>query len=97
MSEWTETIDKISGSIRYHKTFDDGTDVILTAETIGNKVVIKSSVESRTSGPIITVLGEKYCLDEAYQLIKEHCTYWDTRQISALPNWRKWKMRRSGS
>jgi len=91
MNQWTKTIDENSGLVRFQKTFDDGTDVIIYISQDKEKFVVNSSVESRTSGPVDTILHETDNFENACKIAIAKCKEWDLRQNSNALDWSTWK------
>ena len=64
--------------LRYHKYYPDGPDVIISIVSVGsNEFEVRSSAESRTSGPNDTVLGKYLNSEEAQTAAKKACEQWD--------------------
>jgi hypothetical protein len=90
---WNQHQDAVSGALRFSRTYDDGTDVIIEITQSGNSVVVISKVESRTSGPVETKLGEFNDVSDAERLVRESCAKWDAESGSSKPDFRGWKLR----
>ena len=72
---------------KIQKTFDDGTDVILEINKYDGEYLLKSTAESRTSGPNDYLVGTYSSLDEVVQSVERECEDWDAHLGSGIkPN-----------
>lgn len=78
--------------LRYHKYYPDGPDVIISIVSMGNnEFEVRSSAESRTSGPNDNVIGKYLNQEEAQAAAKNACEQWDDDMESFdSPSPKKW-------
>lgn len=72
--------DAISGDAwieAYHKLYDDGPDVIVAINRLAAGFEVRSSAESRTSGPADTIVGTFATIEDAREAVKKDCEEWD--------------------
>ncbi len=63
--------------LRIHKTYEDGTDVILSVRRRRDGFEVLSSAESRTSGPTDVSKGLFPSLEDARQVAVDSAANWD--------------------
>lgn len=93
MKDWKTTFDDTE-FMRFQKTFDDGTDVIFYIQEADSVFIVRSLVETRTSGPVDTIVIETDTLENAYKIIDKKCNDWDLRQTNNEEDWSSWKIKK---
>lgn len=74
--EWVLSGDEAGGNFSLQRTFPDGTDVVLYVEKTHDDYLIKSSAESRTSGPNEATIGTFSTLEKVKEVLLQECIDW---------------------
>src|SRR5690349_13278198 len=62
----------------FMKSFPDGTYVEITVSKVGDSYQVKTTAESRTSGPTEAIQAGLASLDDALNLAYQECHDWDS-------------------
>lgn len=63
--------------VTVHRTFLDGTDVLLTLREQDGSYALTATAEARTSGPNTNTVGVFSSLDGAIQVLLRECEEWE--------------------
>jgi hypothetical protein len=80
MTEWQDT-SWGDALVAVRRTYPDGTDVVLSIHRAHGEFEVRSSAESRTSGPVEVQHGRAATLDAAKRLLEAEKAAWDAEEM----------------